>query len=148
MSCRLLRLNLIACFLISASASSQAVVIYAIDLHNASGRPVELINEKTGGSWATIAPGRSKSFMYFGGITLRCAGRQLHYTRVDPPKDYISTGLFSVSFKAQLAPDLRIYLLPVSARVPVAHLPSQPKDFPLLPVTRRSNQSLQPTADR
>jgi hypothetical protein len=116
MNGRLLGFSLIASLLIFASAPSQAVVTYAINLHNASGQPVQLINEKTGASWATIAPGRSKSFMYFGGITLRCPGHQLHYTRVDPPKDYISTGLFSVSFKAQLASDLRIYLLRVSAR--------------------------------
>ena len=148
MTCRLLRSGLIACFLIFASASSQAIVTYAINLQNASGQPVQLISEKTGASCATIASGRSKSFMYWEGVTLRCAGRQLHYMRVDPPKDHISTGLFSVSFKAQLAPDLRIYLLPVSARVPVAHFPSQPKGFPLSPTTRRSNQAMQPTAGR
>jgi hypothetical protein len=84
--------------------------------------------------------------MYYRGVALRSSGRLLYYTRVNPPKDYISPGLFSVSFKARLAPDLRIYLLFPSSPAPAVHPPSQPKGFPLSAVTRRYNQAMQPTA--
>ena len=145
---RLLRLCFIAWLLFFAAARSQAVVSYAVNLYNATGHRVELVNEKTRATWATIEPGHSKSLMYFDGVTLRCSGRQLHYTRVDPPKEYISTGLSSVTFKAQLGSDLRIYLLSPSSRPPVVQTPSQPKGFPLSPKTRRSNQTMQPAAGR
>ena len=125
------RIVLLTLLVFFAAASSRAVVIYDIKLYNASGRSVELIDKATGRSWATIPPGHTKSFAYHGGISLRCAGQQLTYTRVDPPAEYISVGLFSTSFKAQLTPDLKIYLLAPSVTAPAAHLPAQPKGFPL-----------------
>lgn len=142
----LLRLTLLAALLLFAATASHAIVIYEMKLFNASGRPVELLDKSTGKSWATIPPGRTKSFEYWEGVSLRCSGRQFTYTRVDPPSQYISVGLFSTSFKAQLTPDLKIYLLPPSVAAPAAHLPAQPKGFPLRAATQRSNQALQPTA--
>jgi hypothetical protein len=146
----LVRLSLLAWLLFIAAVVSDAAMIYDVNLYNASGRSVDLMYMKTGGKWtkwATIPPGHSKTFSYYGGVALRDSARLLSYSRVDPPGDYISAGLFSVSFKAQLTPDLRIYLLPPSASFPWAHLPSQPKGFPLAPVTQRSNQAMQRTAD-
>src|SRR5438094_626324 len=106
----LLRITLLTLLLFFAATSSRGAVIYDIKLYNASGRSVELIDKATGRSWATIPPGHIKSFAYYGGVSLRCAGQQVTYTRVDPPAKYISVGLFSTSFKAQLTPDLKIYL--------------------------------------
>jgi hypothetical protein len=63
-----------------AATSSRAVVIYDIKLYNASGRSVELIDKTTGRSWATIRPGHTKSFAYYGGVSLRCSGQSLTYT--------------------------------------------------------------------
>jgi hypothetical protein len=126
--------------------STQAAVIYDINLYNASGHSVELLIKSSSRIWAMIPPGHSKAFAYYSGVSLRCSGRQLDYRRVDPPSDYISTGLFSTSFKAQLTPDFQIYLLPPSASPPVAQFPRQPKGFPLSPVTNRSNQSMKPVS--
>ena len=123
-------------------------MIYEMKLFNASGRPVELLDKSTGKSWATIPPGHTKSFEYYKGVSLRCSGQQFTYTRVDPPSQYISVGLFSTSFKAQLGSDFRIYLLSRSLSPPADHLPPQPKGFPLRPASHGSNQLLQPTADR
>jgi len=138
----LLRLTLLTGLLFFAATASHAVVIYEMKLFNASGRTVELLDKSTGKSWATIPPGRTKSFEYYEGVSLRCSGRQFTYTRVDPPSQYISVGLFSTSFKAQLTPDLKIYLLPPSVAAPAAHLPAQPKGFPLRAAAQRSNQAL------
>ena len=72
---------------------------------------------RAGGNWAVrtkIPPNNAKTFSYYGGVALRCPGYQLTYTRVDQPTDYVSAGLSSVGFKAQLASDLKIYLLPTS----------------------------------
>jgi hypothetical protein len=135
----LLRLTLLAGLLFVAATASHAIVIYEMKLYNASGRAVELVDKSTGRSWATIPPGRTKSFEYYEGVSLRCSGRQLSYTRVDPPSQYISVGLFSTSFKAQLGSDLRIYLLPPSVSAPLAHLPPQPNGFPLRPAKHGSN---------
>jgi len=129
----LARFTLLAWFLLFAKPA-RAVVIYDIKLYNASGRSVELIDKATGRSWATIPPSYTKSFAYYEGVSLRCNGQQLSYTRVDPPPQYISAGLFSTSFRAQLGADLRIYLLAPSASVPVRHLSPQPNGFPLRPV--------------
>jgi hypothetical protein len=144
----LLRLILLAALLLFAATASRAIVIYEMKLFNASGRPVELLDKSTGKSWATIPRGRTKSFEYYEGVSFRCSGQQFTYTRVDPPSQYISVGLFSTSFKAQLTPDLKIYLLPPSVAAPAAHLPAQPKGFPLRAVTPRSNQALERTAAR
>ena len=142
------RVALLTLLVFFAATSSRAVVIYDIKLYNGSGRSVELIDKATGRSWATIPPGRTKSFAYHGGVSLRCSGQQLTYTRVDPPPEYISAGLFSISFKAQLGSDLKIYLLPPSVSAPAAHLPAQPKGFPLRAATQRSNQAMQRTVGR
>ena len=139
------RLTLLAALLFFAATASDAVVIYEMKLFNASGRPVELLDKSTGKSWATIPPGRTKSFEYYEGVSLRCSGRQFTYRRVDPPSKYISAGLLSTSFKAQLGSDLRIYLLPPSLSPPAVHLPPQPKGFPLRPATHGPNQALQST---
>ncbi len=122
------------------AASANAAMIFDIKLCNATGSLVELVDGH-GRTWRQIEPGQTKAFSYYGGVSLRCGGRRLSYARVIPPSDYISAGLFSVSFKAQLAPDLRIYLLPPSASQPTSHLPSQPKGFPLHAATTMSNQS-------
>jgi hypothetical protein len=125
-------------------------MIYDINLYNASGRSVELMFRRSGGKWAhwvTIPPNRAKTFSYYGGVALRCSGEQRIYSRVDPPPEYISAGLLSVSFKAQLASDLKIYLLPPSVSPPAGDLPPQPKGFPLR-ATKGSNQALERTADR
>jgi hypothetical protein len=144
----LFRFTFLALLFFSVGTVSDAAMIYDIKLYNASGRSVEIVDKDTGRSWATIPPGRSKSFTYYGGVSLRCDGRQLTYTRVDPPTYYFSPGLFSTSFKAQLGSDLRIYLLPPSATLPATHLPSQPKGFPLRAATHRPNQALERTATR
>jgi hypothetical protein len=116
---------------------------YDIKLYNASGRSVELIDKATGRSWATIRPGHTKSFGYHGGVSLRCAGQQLTYPRIDPPSEYISAGLFSTSFKAQLGSDLRIFLLPRSLSPPAIHLPPQPMGFPLRPAKHGSIHAME-----
>ena len=144
----LLRFTLLAGLLFFAATTSHAVVIYEMKLFNASGQPVELLDKSTGKSWATIAPGRTKSFEYYEGVSLRCSGRQFTYMRVDPPSQYISVGLFSTSFKAQLGKDLRIYLLPPSLSPPATRIPPQPRGFPLRPVTHGSNHPMKPTANR
>jgi hypothetical protein len=117
---------------------AQSAMIYDISLYNASSHTVDLLYRKAGGKWAlwaTIAPNHAKTFSYYGGVALRCSGQQLVYSRVDPPRDYISAGLFSVGFRAQLSSDLRIYLLPPSVLPPAHHLPPQPAGFPLRPRT-------------
>jgi hypothetical protein len=141
----LLRLTLLTGLLFFGATASHATVIYEMKLFNASGRTVELVDKSTAKNWATIPPGRTKSFEYYEGVSLRCSGRQFTYTRVDPPSQYISVGLFSTSFKAQLTPDLKIYLLPPSVAAPVAHLPAQPKNFPLRAATQRSNHAMERT---
>jgi hypothetical protein len=144
----LLRLTPLAGLLLFVATASHAVVIYEMKLYNASGRPVELVDRSTGKAWATIPAGRTKSFEYYEGVSLRCSGHQFTYTRIDPPSQYISVGLFSTSFKAQLASDFRIYLLPPAVSPPAVQLPPQPKGFPLRPATHGSNQALERTADR
>jgi hypothetical protein len=131
------RVILVALVLCSLAASGLGAVIYDIDLYNATGHSIRLVDEKTGAAWASIEAGHSKKFAYYGGVTLQQSAQRLYFRRVDPPRNYISPGIFSVSFKAQLDPDLKIYLLPPSSRNPVSHIPSQPKGFPLSPVTRK-----------
>src|SRR5713101_3265112 len=100
---------------ITCPRMTQGAVLYLIDLYNNCGCPVELVGVRTHSAWVTIKPATSKSFMYWEGITLRISGRQLHFNRVDPPKEY-TTGMSSVTFRAQLNPDLKIYVLLPGAR--------------------------------
>lgn len=118
-------------WLLASSRSTTATVVYSINLCNNTRYEIEIVSPNTGAVWARIQPKSSTTFAYYSGLTVRFVGEQLHFDRVDPPKQYIAAGIFSVSFKAQLNPDLRIYLLSSSTRMPSAQIPPQPKGFPL-----------------
>ncbi len=123
--------NIVLCLLLIVTPRfADGAVLYLVDLFNNIGRPIQLLDARTGSVWTAISPGESKGVMYWEGVTLRVSGRSLHFSRVDPPKEY-TRGLFSVTFKAQLNPDLRIYLLPPNSQPPVTHTPPQPRGFPL-----------------
>jgi len=130
----LLRICLIAFVLFGSTGLTKAIVLYSMDLYNNSGYAVDLIDTRTRSAWTTIANRSRKKFVYWEGAVIRVSNRNLRFARVDPPNEYIATGLFSVSFKAQLNPDLRIYLLPVGTHVPARQIPPQPKGFPLTPI--------------
>jgi hypothetical protein len=127
-----IRFGLLGSVLLLAALRADAAMIYDIKLYNGSGQSVELVEKTRGRKLAVIPAGGSKTFAYGGGVFLRVSGRQISYLRADPPPEYISAGLFSVSFKAQLAPNLRIYLLSPTT-IPTLLLPPQPNGFPLLP---------------
>ncbi len=119
-------------FLVAWVGVSPALVLYEIDLYNNTNLPVELVDVRTHSSWATIEPGRSKRFIYWEGVTLRIGEKTVHFNRVDPPKVYM-TGLFSITFSAQLNPDMKIYALLPGTQRPVKGIRLQPRGFPLSP---------------
>jgi hypothetical protein len=124
----------IAAVLLAGALDAQASTSYSIDLYNSTDNPVELVSPKTGHLLATIPAGRSLLFKYSEGVHLRGSdGRMLNYERVDPPKEFVRATFLATVFKAQLNPDLRIWLVPPAASHPTLQLPQQPPGFPLTP---------------
>lgn len=103
-------------------------VAYSIDLFNNTENAVELVRPRE-----IIFPGKSKSFRYNEGVTIRVDGRQVHFERVDPPKDYVHGGIFSETLRAQINSNMTIWILPPAASRPALTMPRQPEGFPLSP---------------
>ena len=143
----LLRLTLLAGLLFFAATASHAVVIYEMKLFNASGRPVELLDKSTGKSWATIPPGRTKSFEYYEESL--CAARDsssLTRESIRHPNTFLLV-CFRPASKAQLGSDLRIYFAPHHrSHPPAVHLPPQTQGLShcVPPHTGLTNRSSQP----
>jgi hypothetical protein len=120
-------------FALSGPRLEAISVNLSMDLYNNTEYPVELVHARKGSTLETIFPGKSKIVPFNDGVTIKVDGRQLHFDRVDPPKEYARKGLLSMTWRGQLNPDLKILLLPLSAKRPALNLPQQPPGFPLLP---------------
>jgi hypothetical protein len=131
---RIYLIGFAALLALSSPRVSAGTVAYSMNLFNNTEYPIELIHVRKGSSLETIPPGRGKILPYKEGLTIKVDGRQVHYERVDPPlQGYARKGLFSLTLRAQLNSDLKIWLLPLSANWPSLKPLQQPPGFPLIP---------------
>ena len=131
-SLRTLLIGFAALIALSATPPAAGVTAsYAINLFNNTQVPIELLHVRTGKTSATIFPGKSKIVPFYEGVAMRVDGRQLHFARVEPPEGYVRKGLFSITLKAQLNSDLKIWLLSPFEDWQAFKMPPQPQGFPL-----------------
>ena len=131
-SLRTLLIGFGALIVLSATPPAAGVkTSYSMILFNNTEDPIELLHARSGKAWATIFPGKSKNVPFYEGVTLRIDGRQLHFDRVEPPEGYVRKGLFSITLKAQLNSDFKIWLLSPFEDRQAFKMPPQPAGFPL-----------------
>lgn len=150
-----LKLCLFIAFALFVPCSARSSMYFGIELFNNTEITVKVMLDES--QIEEIKPGRSREFYYYSAWYLVMAGRSFYHEptspfqppalvrKPQPPSTYQTGHFFGVSFRAQLNPDRKIYLLPKDARQPVAAMPTQPEGFPILfrehPATRLVSES-------
>jgi hypothetical protein len=128
---RPLLIGFAALIALSATRPAAGATAYSLVLFNNTEIPIELVNTRTGATWATLFPGKSKNVPFYDGVTMKVSGRQLHFPRVEAPHTHVRKGLFSITLRAQLNSDLKIWLLSPFEDWHAFKMPPQPAGFPL-----------------
>jgi hypothetical protein len=126
----MIALGATALFLLPARAHA---AVPSIQLFNNTTQSVDVING-AGRLLDVLPPGGRKIFAYRNTLLIRTAdGRVLHYNCVPVPRDYGKGGFLSITYNAQLNPNLSISLIPPLANPPALDAVRQPPGFPLRP---------------